>query len=389
MQLVCPCKYTIFLDRSGQYYGDTLPGSIHLDGQAGLSSLNVSLIQTILLGSEHPTGDHINNRRHPKKLFQRLKPKEQQRHLNPKRSWSTTEVVRCNLSTSPTLNRTLDHEFRLSIPCDIPASAETAAFNISYEIVTSATTTDGRIFTVHQALHISHLKTPGPQDVFRYVRTFPETRLRAELILCPQLLSCQGQGRDRHISAQLLLQDVSTAGPRHGELTMTVMEELTWRVDEIHKWNIQQTERGPATTQKRTIATGRLKGRWSRTRTRAGDSEAADMKIAIPFDTNIDSADALNDFEAGNSRLTPLLTVKHHLTISITTGSETINSETGSLVDKRGSVRVLGATVPIPLHEYAEESVVSERPRTSDAVLPQFDESGSPPSYSILLQRHI
>jgi len=113
------------------------------------------------------------------------------------------------------------------------------------------------------------------------------------------------------------------------------------------------------------------------------------MKIAIPFDTNIDSADALNDFEAGNSRLTPLLTVKHHLTISITTGSETINSETGSLVDKRGSVRVLGATVPIPLHEYAEESVVSERPRTSDAVLPQFDESGSPPSYSILLQRHI
>ncbi|ODM19372.1 hypothetical protein SI65_05990 [Aspergillus cristatus] len=363
--------------------------TIHLDEGAELSSLNVSLIQTILLDNErHLTGNHIHEQRHSRKRFQRQKKKKPQGSGNLEKSSFTTGILHCNLSASSTSNEVCVREFILSIPCDIPESTQRPSFTISYELVVSATTISGRDLTTRQNLSISRLRIPGPQEVFRYIRTFPETRLRAELILCPQLLSCHGQDRDKHISAQLVLRDVSTAGPRHGELTMVVVKELTWRVDEIEKWNIQQTEAGPANRQKRTIATGGPKGRWPGTRTSAGDIGVADRRIAIPFDITIDSsADALNDFEADHSRATPLLTVKHRLTISIMTGSET---KTGSLVDKRDTVCVLGATVPIPLHEYAEESMVSERLEASDAMLPQYDgATGSPPSYSELLQRCI
>lgn len=391
MQLVCPSKHTIFLDPNAQYYGDTLPGTIHLDELAELSSLNVSLMQTILLDTErHPSGDYIHEQRHPKKRFQRHKPKKEQCSLGLERTSFTTEILRCHLSTSPTSYKTRDHEFSLSIPRDIPASIGRPAFNISYELVASATTTSGRNLTTRQTLHISCVKIPDPQEVFRYVRTFPETKLRAEFILCPQLLPSDGQRSSKHISAQLLLRDVATPGPRHGELTMVVAKEVAWRVDEVQKWNTQQTEAGPITRQKRTIATSGLKGRWAGSKPNAGDVGAEDTRIPIPFDIIIDdSADALTDFTSEHSRSAPFLAVKHRLTMTIVAGSETVNRETGSLVDKRDNVRVLGATVPIPVHEYAEESVVSERLGASDGMLPQYDGSGSPPSYFELLERFI
>lgn len=392
MQLVCPSKHTIFSSSNGEFYSDSLLGTIQLDEGAELSSLNVSLIQTILFDNErHLTGNHIHEQRHSKKRFQRQEKKKPQWSDNIEKSSFTTGIFRCNLPTSSISNEVCVREFILAIPCDIPESTQRPSFTISYELVASATTISGRDLTTRQTLSISRLRVPGPREVFRYIRTFPETRLRAELILCPQLLSCHGQDHDKHISAQLLLRDVSTAGPRHGELTTVVVKELTWRVDEIEKWNIQQTDAGPANRQKRTIATGGLKGRWPGTRISAGEIGVADRKIAIPFDITIDSsADALNDFEADHSRATPLLAVKHQLAIGFMTGSETINRETGSLVDKRDTVRALGATVPIPVHLYAEDSMVSERLQASDAMLPQYDgATGSPPSYSELLQRCI
>ncbi|OJJ85433.1 uncharacterized protein ASPGLDRAFT_45399 [Aspergillus glaucus CBS 516.65] len=167
-------------------------------------------------------------------------------------------------------------------------------------------------------------------------------------------------------------------------MTVVIAKEVTWRVDEIESWNTQQTQDRPVTRQKRIIATGGLKGRWAATRANAGDTGSADMAIPIPFDITIDSsADALTDFTSEYSRLAPVLAVKHRLTMTIVTGSETINRETGSLVDKRDTVRVLGATVPIHVYEYVEGSMVSERLEASDAVLPQYNGcSGSPPGYS-------
>lgn len=174
---------------------------------------------------------------------------------------------------------------------------------------------------------------------------------------------------------------------------MVVVKELAWRVEEIEKWDLRQAETGPV-RRERTIAMNGLKGRWPATITSGENARAADMKIVIPFGITIDgSANALNDFDvcgSDQSQATSSLTVKHRLTISIVTGSETVNRETGSLVDKRDTVRILGATVPIPVHLYAEDSMVSERLQVSDAMLPQYDgATGSPPSYSELLQRCI
>lgn len=386
MLLVCPSKHTIFLDTHGESFSDSFSGTIHLGGEVELSSLHVSLVQTILLDTErHPTSENsIHEQRHPKKRFQRHKPKKQQRNASLERTSFTTELFHYNLSTSPTSNQARDHEFSLSIPCDVPASIGRPSFSITYDLIASGTTTSGRNLTTRQTLHVTRLKIPDPHEVFRYIRTFPETKLRAEFILYPELSSSHGHRCGKHISAQLLLRDVATPGPRHGEMTVVIAKEVTWRVDEIESWNTQQTQDRPVTRQKRIIATGGLKGRWAATRANAGHTGSADMAIPIPFDIAIDSsADALTDFTSEHSRLAPFLAVKHRLTMTIVTGSETINRETGSLVDKRDTVRVLGATVPIPVYEYVEGSMVSERLEASDTVLPQYYGcSGSPPGYS-------
>ncbi|EYE94752.1 uncharacterized protein EURHEDRAFT_403291 [Aspergillus ruber CBS 135680] len=393
MQLFCPSKHTIFLDTNGESHCVPLSGTIRLDEPAELSSLSLTLMQTILVDNERHTSGYYNHKeRSPKKWFQRHKPKEQQYNPSSGKISFATEILHCNLSTLPTSYQTCDHGFSLSIPCDIPASIGTLAYNISYELVASATTTSGRDLTTRQTLQICSVKIPGPQEVFHYVRTFPETKLRAEFILCPQLLASDEQRSGKHISAQLLLRDVATPGPRHGELTMVVVKEVTWHVEEIQKWNLQHTEGKPITItrQKRTIATSGLKGRWTGAKLDAVNVGAEDTRIPIPFDITIDSgADALTDFTSEHSLSAPFLAVKHRLTVTVVTGSETVNRETGSLVDKRDTVRVLGATVPIPVHEYAEASVVSERLGASDGMLPQYDGSGTPPNYSELLQRCI
>lgn len=169
---------------------------------------------------------------------------------------------------------------------------------------------------------------------------------------------------------------------------MVVVKEVTWCVDEIETWNAQQTQDRPVTRQERTIATGGRKGRWTGTRTSIGDIWSVDMTIAIPFDITIDSsAESLNDFTSEHSRSLLLLAIKHNLTVNIVMGTETINWETGSLVDRKDAVLVLGAIVPIPVHDYAENSVISEQFKDMDTMLPQYDGcSGSPPSYSELLR---
>lgn len=393
MELICPSRHAIYLNLDSMSHCDTLSGTTYLSEPTELSSLHVSLIQATLVNPEpHPTSNHKQKRRLSKKLFKFPNSKQEPQKLDQKKSSFVTEILRCNISTSSISNQVRQQGnaaqvfgFTLCIPQDIPETVKTPSIALSYELVASATTTNGHQRTARQTLYISRLKIPSPREVYTYIRTFPETKIRAEFILCPQLSPSNVQCSDRHVSAQLLLRDVVTPGPRHAELSMVVVKELAWRVEEIEKWDLRQAETGPV-RRERTIAMNGLKGRWPATITSGENARAADMKIVIPFGITIDgSANALNDFDvcgSDQSQATSSLTVKHRLTISIVTGSETVNRETGSLVDKRDTVRILGATVPIPVHEYAEESAASRRSSILNGMLPHYDgTSGGPPTY--------
>lgn len=117
------------------------------------------------------------------------------------------------------------------------------------------------------------------------------------------------------------------------------------------------------------------------------------MKIAIPFDITIDgNTNALNDIQVSGSSVgfsqTPFLTVSHRLTVDIMTGTETFNGQT--LVAQRDFVRGFGATMLIPVHEYAQEPVTMGQSGSEYWMPPGYEGmSTSPPDYRGLFDQRV
>ena len=403
LELICPSTHSIIIDSDGQSYGNPLTGTIYLlstgvDGPTQLSSLHISLIRTTLLDVNPPSIGKNDLPRFTRRLSLR-KPKRESRHGTEKSSF-VTEILRCNLSTSPASeevspegNSIWGFEFALSLPNDTPETIKSPSSTVSYELIASATLKVCHKFTNNQSLHLSRLKLPDPWDSLTHFRGFPRTKVRAEFVFRPQLP--QRHTTHIHLSALLLLRDISTPGPRHSEISVMVVKRLTWRVDEIEEWNPQQKENGTI-RREREIATGCCKGRWSGMKPGNGnprhEEDIRDMKIAIPFDIAIDgNANALNDIKvpgssAGFSQI-PFLTVQHRLTVDIMTGTETFNGQT--LVAQRDSVRGFGATMLVPVHEYAHEPVTMNQSGSEYWMPPYEGMSTSPPDYRGLFDQPV
>ena len=404
LELICPSTHSIIIDSDSQLYGNPLTGTIYLsftgvDDPIQLSSLHISLFRTASLDVNPPSIGKSDLPRLKKRLS--LRKSKRESRSDAEKSLFVTEILRCNLSTSPASeevsaegNSIWGFEFALSLPSDTPETIKTPSSTVSYELIASATLKDCHTFTNNQSLHLSRLKLPNPWDSLTHFRGFPRTKVRAEFVFRPQ--RPQKHTTHKHLSALLLLRDVSTPGPRHSEISVMVVKKLTWRVDEIEEWNPQQTENGTI-RREREIATGCCKGRWSGMKAGSGnprrEEDIRDMKIAIPFDITIDgNTNALNDIQVSGSSVgfsqTPFLTVRHRLTVDIMTGTETFNGQT--LVAQRDFVHGFGATMLIPVHEYAQEPVTMRQSGSEYWMPPGYEGmSTSPPDYRGLFDQRV
>ncbi|KAI9926985.1 hypothetical protein ASPWEDRAFT_294805 [Aspergillus wentii DTO 134E9] len=345
--LISPPSHPIYED--GDSCSHPLSAAIHLYADSPLLSLHIALVRTISLS---PTQN--------KKLwFIPSKPN------GPPKQF-TDEVLSLNLATTPisaeigpdgVLSR---YEFTLSIPSDIPETINTPESIISYALIASATTSS-QTLTDCQPLHLSRLKIHDPWEDINHFRSFPNSPIKAQYAVHPQLSEDK-----KRFSGEVVLRNIARPGPRHSELTRIVVETLRWRVDEIEQWKTPEDD-----TRVRRVAKGCRK--WRRG---LSVSDFKETDITIPYEINIDHA--LNDFHA-EDQSTPTLSIRHQLTVEIITGKETIDQSTGYLVARKRATQKFGATIPLPIHEYAPSEAIVKQFEPSFWMPPGYEQISIPP----------
>ncbi|KAA8645786.1 hypothetical protein EYZ11_006743 [Aspergillus tanneri] len=392
VQLSCPASHMVYFDSDGELYGDPLSGSIRLSGHneiPPLDSLQVSLVRTIRL-RQLPSAVATRRTSWIKDRLALTKSKRNSRHVAEYYSSFEQEVLRCNLSLNPasstvSLDGTLlrDFEFALSSPTHTPETILSGSLvEVSYELVACATTTTGHILTDSQPLQLIRLKIPDLGEIMTHTRSFPESPVKAQLAICPQLSSPDSC---RRYTAQVELRNIALPAKRASEVTLLVAESVSWHVDEIVQWDPKNGESG--ITHSRTLASGICKGRWTapeKIRASISDDTIRQMKITVPFEILIDSKiPAVSDIdERSPGDGGPSLSVHHELTVDIVTGRETVSRDNGSLVARKNTVRGFGVTVLIPVYSCAETSDIMSRLDMSLEVLPGYEKvSMAPPAY--------
>ncbi|KAH8426541.1 uncharacterized protein LDX57_004277 [Aspergillus melleus] len=384
-----PTSHTVYLDSDGELYGDPLSGTVHVSCEiSSLQSLQIALVRTVRLR----TNASISSRKNSLKSRLSWRKSTPIPNTLPTSSSFVQDVIRCNLSTTPSSSTihpdgivTHDFDFCLASPVHTPETIPSGTLEVSYELLASATLQNDDILTNSQPVQLICRRFPDPWDIATHSRSFPGSTMKAEFTVSPQLA---GSGQCTRYSTDIQLRNIATPGTRQSELTLLVVEVLSWHLDEIITWDAKNSE--PTTTHRQTLARGTKKGRWTALRkARAPLSEQLikDMNIAIPLEISIPKdVKAINDLDIDASTSgsnAPSLTVRHQLMVEMVTGTETVSRDNGSLVARRNSVRGFGATIPVPLHSYANTTDVMRMLEGADfGLLPGYENVAiAPPEY--------
>ncbi|KAI9041327.1 uncharacterized protein KD926_006903 [Aspergillus affinis] len=384
-----PTSHTVYVDSDGELYGDPLAGTVHISGEiSSLQSLQIALVRTVRLC----TNASIAAKRSSLKALLSLRKSTPLPETLTTSSSFAQDIIRCNLSTTPGWSTihpngtaTHDFDFALTSPVHTPETISSGALEVSYELLASATVQNGRMLSNARPMQLICRRFPDPWDIATHSRGFPGSATKAEFTVSPQLA---GQGQCTRYSTDIQLRNIAAPGTRRSELTVLVVESLSWHLDEIITWGAKNAE--STTTHHQTLARGTKKGRWAVLREpRAPLSEQSikDMSIAIPLEISIGKdVKATNDLDIDASTSdynAPSLTVRHQLMVEMVTGTETTSRDNGSLVARRKSVRGFGATIPLPLHSYADTTDVMKMLEGADfGILPGYEKVAiAPPEY--------
>lgn len=383
--LDCPSSHAVYVDSEGEPYGGPLAGTIHTSSQT-LDSLQVALVRTIQIS---PYASTIPTKK-PTRLRTSLsfrKPKQTPKQTPASASFQQ-EILRCNLSTTPASSRThpddlVTHSFLFALPSPLhqPESIPGPGLDVSYNLIARATTCNGQNLAHSQPLRLIRRRLPDPWDIVTHTRGFPKSNVKLELTLLPQL---SASGQCTHYSGDIQLRNVALPGTRPSEWTALVVEKLSWRLDEIITLETKTSE---TTTQTRDLAHSAKKGRWPAVGNvdlhgPLSEQSFEDMAISIPIEINLGKdSHAINDITITDPD-SPSLTVRHQVTVELVTGRETISRDTGSLVARRSSVQGFGATIPVPLHSYADAADFLKMMDADAALLPGYEKvATAPPEY--------
>ncbi|KAJ5595245.1 uncharacterized protein N7459_001453 [Penicillium hispanicum] len=308
---------------------------------------------------------------------------------------------------SPEEGRIYKIPFYMPIPANIPPTSATNMGRISYFLVVSISTVDGRTSSTSQEINLSRQIIPE-RSLVRHTRIYPNSNLFTKIVLTQNIALTTKSTVS--LNANVFVRPSTPAG-RSTEYTRVAVRGIRWRVEEVTKL-LNQTEcedRNLAEYQEikeqastREIVHGFLQGYWQIVEspiTTKHPPQNKDASVEIPleisfprrvtpapevhlgcYDSLSKPADSLppsiQKIFSSTTQQKIMLTVEHRLKLDILTTEDTFSVSKHRLVDRKPLQIARNASFPLQIINKAEadfeEVIGQDNP-------PRYEEFPEPP----------
>ncbi|KAJ5261354.1 hypothetical protein N7478_011949 [Penicillium angulare] len=289
---------------------------------------------------------------------------------------------------SPENGRIYKIPFHLPIPGNIPGTARTELSDVSYCMVASTNTIDGKTLNTSCDIQLVRRITQDSPSV-QHTRGYPNSSLIKKMALTQDLTVSANSGIS--ISLEIF---VPPRNPpeRHTDYNCIAVRGIRWRIEELSKllirmdYNEQEcSDMLPAeeNVSTREIHSGFQKGYWrilprpATASPSANDDDDEDWSIDILFNLDISTSEvealapeidlscydshfaSADQLASQECRCTTthhgmMLTVEHRVKLDILMSEDTFDVETHSMVDRKPLRTALNASFPLQIIDYAE-----------------------------------
>ncbi|KAJ5116621.1 hypothetical protein N7456_000969 [Penicillium angulare] len=399
LKLEIPEKHEIYSNKLDGNYSRPLTGSLVISSNthAEVASLNqVKIYLVRVLTEKHTKGTGGSQ-----PLLQRF---NRLITTTPKSSPSAIAKQNCSIieslalhvprlgpesqvGYSPENGRIYKIPFHIPIPANIPGTEKTALGDISYCMVASTSTIDGKNLNTSCDTQLVRRVTQDSPSV-QHTRGYPKSSLIRKMALTQHLTANAKSGIP--ISLEIFVPPWNPP-ERHTEYNCIAVRGIRWRIEELSKvlTQVDCDEQGYSETMPieenvstREIHSGFQKGYWRilprpvTASHSAKDDDDEDWSIEVPFkldisnpeietiapeidlscyDSNFPSADQLTSQQSRFTTTHPglMITVEHRVKFDILMSEDTFDAETHSMVDRKPLRTALNASFPLQIIDRA------------------------------------
>lgn len=409
-----PSYYHIVSDSKGGSYSEPLSGIAVLTGftQKELADLHLLKISLVCVLSTKDRGKCISE--------SNLLARFNRWRLTRQSPYPTYSARCCSVIEQMTLHgpftggSEVEYKipFRLPISANIPGTSMTGLGNISYFLVASAKTVNGRSLSdISREINITHQLCPDQYST-QHTCNYSVLNLITKIILTQDIASVTRSKIP--VNAKVFVRPARPAD-RPIEYRCVAIRGIRWRVEESTKVfnqrkcreeNLPQCQPIEEQSSTRVISKGLLKGYWKILQCPSGaecsprnDDPSVEIPLEISIATDIDSPSEvglgcyLSTFKPTDSsqpiqqeeilsttQKNMMITIEHRLKLDILTSEDTFCVHRHILVDRKPLQTALGASFPLWIIDRAKEDV---KDILNEAMPPRYEEvSISPPDYN-------
>ncbi|RAL13048.1 uncharacterized protein BO97DRAFT_450348 [Aspergillus homomorphus CBS 101889] len=414
LHLDTPSSHIIFVHPGRESYTFPLSGSLRISpsflnrDSTCSPKASVSLVRTVKTDIQGSACTNTKSRRRYSLPFRH-------RATSPTTSQESVEtVLECQLWPSPAvlaptstaaITTSTKWPFCIPIPSNIPATTRTDLGSVSYTITATVTLASGKSAFITRALDIFYRLVPTLDLTTRHVRQFPGSPLLVDVNMTQH--QPKAGTASLMFSVALIARNILRPGILEGEMKFITIKTINWwieeeaRLTEIISSDLQSCS---STCKKstRSLSDGVVKVEWpTRSRQRSDEQSLKPGRLEINFNIMIPrSAEPADDiyldsYGTGGSGWNyqsqlasrQVITVDHHLKIEISTGEDTWNSRTNTLLDRKILVKSYGTILPMRIHQLADSNETLHGACYQEE-LPAFEVAQAlpPPSYETSLQ---
>ncbi|RJE21503.1 hypothetical protein PHISCL_06165 [Aspergillus sclerotialis] len=419
LHLTSPDTHYIFLGGYNEGYSGpilgsveiTVPSSIH---SSGYPNIKVALTRTVTSTRKRPDTTYQYSCGLFKRIQKRNSIQDKSTPKSEQSSSSDTETLsQCYLWHTPNDiqynhdNNMARLKFNFAIPVHnkTPPTTETMLGSVSYAITAISTSIDGAKTTTSQPIQILRRAIPDFYRTIHHTRSFFDERVAVSLDLTPDESSAPDTKAS--YTGRLVAHRTIKPGRRPSERRHVVIKELRWRVEETVRVLSISGHGGTRDVKDecvRQLCDGSHSGHWSISKKLLKGEMAHDETIVVPFDIGIPRSANVAE-EMGISAYSPdtkqpcrhdacecdtrtptidkriVLSVSHRLRLDIIAGMDTIDQDTGRLVDRKPLWKLFGAFFCLPIHEFASPEDIPDAAFLANDIPPMYEDGFQPPSY--------
>lgn len=397
LKLVSPSAHDIYFNVNGDSYSEPLTGEVVVASRseaslASLDQLRLCLVR-IVSGNIQDSIDQdaslLNwiSRQFPIKSSAPATGESRSCSIIEELTQPVPRLADSQVGNSPGEGKVLSIPFSIPIPVNIPGTAKTDLGTVSYALVASAHTADGRGVSTNKKIQLARHVIPEHETV-QHIRTYPNSPVVAKIDLSQNLIT--DSVSKLSFEANVFLRQPMAPGGRSTDIKFTAIRGFRWRVEEVTKLVNQASdedsvERAPVDGRSfvRELCNGTQKGYWGTrqnpiVRERPAP-EQKDQSINIAFNITIPKAASPTHevdmccYSFDSRRLVPdslppslldcyssttqdklVIIVEHRLGLDIITSEDTFDARTRDLVDRKPLRTALKAVFPLQIVDWAK-----------------------------------